>query len=80
MARPLCLRLLWRRMRRNAQSLRQSCSHETSAGRFGSCETRLVGTASHPPSRVSCHPERRRRSCRSRRIPRGAGGCGRNLR
>ena len=28
----------------SAQSLRQSCSHETPAGRFGSCGTRLVGT------------------------------------
>ena len=29
----------------SAQSLRQSCSHETPAGRFGSCGTRLVGIA-----------------------------------
>ena len=28
----------------SAQSLRRSCSHETPAGRFGSCGTRLVGT------------------------------------
>ena len=55
-------------------------SHETSAGRFGSCGTRLVGNAPHPPSRVSCHPERRRRSCRSRRIPCGASGYGCDLR
>ena len=29
----------------HAQSLRQSCSRETSTGRFGSCGTRLVSTA-----------------------------------
>ena len=36
--------LLWGESWGNAQSLRQSCSHETPAGRFGSCGTRLVGT------------------------------------
>ncbi|ROT90573.1 hypothetical protein DMP12_06085 [Gordonibacter urolithinfaciens] len=31
-----------------AQSLGQSCSRKTPTGRFGSCGTRLVGTAPSP--------------------------------
>ncbi|HIW76173.1 MULTISPECIES: ribonuclease R family protein [Gordonibacter] len=34
----------------DAQSLKQSCSHETSTGRFGSCGTRLVSTSDNSRS------------------------------
>ena len=57
----------WRGSVGNVQSLKQSCSHETPTGRFGSCGTRLVNAARQNPFARLTSPFMDRRGACGRR-------------